>query len=960
MASRERTLIAMKLLVQSQVETDPITRGQDEPRQEAAFGATIPWLALVFFLSVCIRMWFAFVDGHTPLVYACDASEYLRDARGLFQLLNAEDSKQLFIEAFDKLGKALPAQDAENLHNSFAPVKELAIAGPIFPLFILLSYAGFGLPMDPTGWYAPVILQCLLTSLTCALIAWIGAKAWSREVGITAGIVAALYPGFIVNSVRMYSESFSCFWLCVVVALTIPVLEKKGMFHSVSTGFGLAVLQLTRSVMVLVTAIDFLLTLWLSTGKSRIARCAGLLIGMAIVFAPWLLFQQLAFGKCSVIVDRVGHYNLFTGTNVATQGWLSFPYPDGRDIEKKSYVEIVGKQVKESPTRFARLMLDKPLRLFKFPWNDFRTPIGAFGSNLQVIFHQTLFCFAAIGLTLCTLNQANREQLRLRALILLLAALHLVYLMFITVPRYNLTAMPFFILLAAAALVAVFGSITGKLRSAAGATGLSKYSSLALIGSIILAMTVCRIDWIGSLFLPFSLDSRLALILMVTIKATFVSLLFIILYHAASKMTRRGRAAKLIAVLTALIVVPLSALPLRAHGRWYEWMQPGDREIKQQIALPQQKLSVVENRDCYLLVDCHDWKLIGNGGKVFVNGIECKAPQLPLMPLAQNLSEMKSRSAKGREQHYIECEDIYNSLNIAAGGSNLDLRQWFIIPIERSVIRSAISDNHGNLDILIQPGQNLDSGIYGAYQDESTRQCRVPSIARYSWEKAFYGVEEEGGLTDSRYDDKITVSGEQLGEEQSIRELALSRSNPNVRILLSPGPSSAKSSSPPTRVIASVRQPGLKAMLTADSVPQYSQESTWLVSIESNLTTRNSPPRNVPIVAMAAIDSTDAQGRIHRYRSPWTPSSIVSPVGSGAVKFAFPFQPSALPGQISCVSFEFKKGGVASGREHFSVNGPKAGKLQPGSLDRDVIIKETVLSICELPSNPIGQGYEVF
>ncbi|MBX9671243.1 MAG: hypothetical protein K2X93_26885 [Candidatus Obscuribacterales bacterium] len=957
MASQERTLIAMKLLMQSQVETDPATRGQNRPRHEAALGAIFPWLALVFVLSMCVRMWFALVDGHTSIVYACDASEYLRDARGLFQLVNTNDSKELFFSAFDSLGKTLSSQEAEKLHNTFAPVKELAIAGPLFPLFILLSHTCLGLAVNQSGWYAPVIMQCLLTSITTVLIAWIGAKAWSKEAGITAGLIAALYPGFIVNSMRMYSESFSCFWLCLVVALTIPVVERRGMFHSVSTGFALAVLQLTRSVMIMVTAIEFLLTLWLSSGKSRVARCAGLLIGMALVFAPWLLFQQLAFGKCSVIVDRVGHYNLFTGTNVATQGWLAFPYPDGRGIEKRSYAELVGKQIKESPTRFARLMLDKPLRLFKFPWNDFRTPIGPLTNNLQVLFHQAVLAFAAIGLTLCTFNQANRDELRLRGLIVMLAALHLVYLMFITVPRYNLTSMPFFILLAAAGIVAVVSSVSSKSRSTDEMTGLSNKSAQALVGSIILAMSVCRIDWIGALFLPLGLDSRLALILLVSTKAVFVSLLFIILYHAAKRMQRHTRSAKLMTIFTALIVVPLSCLPIRAHGRWYEWSDSSDRDIKQQIAIPQNKLSAVENHDCYLLVDAQDWKLTGNGGKVSINGIECKSPQLPLMPFAQNLNEMKSRSLKGRVQHYLECEDIYNSLNIAAGGSNLDLRQWFIIPIDKSVMRSAIADNKGILSVLIQPAQNTGSGVYGAYQDESKTQCRVPSIARYSWEKAFYGVEEETGFTDSRYDDKITISANGLEQGHSASALPLSRSNPNIRILLTSRVSADASSSPPTPEIAAVQQPGPSVALIGSAVPRYEKDAIWSVELEIRASSTRPGPRNVPVVALAAIDSTDEKGRNHRYRSPWTPSSIVSPVAAGNVRFAFPLQPSALPGKITSISFQLRDGGVASGREHFAVNGP--GRLQPGSL-QELKIEDTKLSIRELPANPIGQGYEVF
>lgn len=79
---------------------------------------------------------------------------------------------------------------------------------------------------------------------------------------------------------------------------------------------------------------------------------------------------------------------------------------------------------------------------------------------------------------------------------------------------------------------------------------------------------------------------------------------------------------------------------------------------------------------------------------------------------------------------------------------------------------------------------------------------------------------------------------------------------------------------------------------------------------------------------------------------------------AGNIRFAFPLQPSALPGKITSISFQLRDGGVASGRDHFAVNGP--GKLQPGYLEKELKIEDTKLSIRELPSNPIGQGYEVF
>ena len=112
----------------------------------------------------------------------------------------------------------------------------------------------------------------------------------------------------------------------------------------------------------------------------------GLAIGFACVALPWLAFQKVAFGDASLIVDRVGHYNFFVGNNTDTQGWLSVPYPDGRGIEEKPLHGISGEEAyQRNPSHWWSLLpVDKPLRLFQFPWNDYRTPIDRLGFKGQV------------------------------------------------------------------------------------------------------------------------------------------------------------------------------------------------------------------------------------------------------------------------------------------------------------------------------------------------------------------------------------------------------------------------------------------------------------------------------------------------------------------------------------------------------------------------------------------------
>ena len=75
-------------------------------------------------------------------------------------------------------------------------------SGPIFPLFLLSTYAVAGRPFDSKNWFPPLAAQSLLAALSCVLIAATASLGWNRSVGMVSGILAALYPGFIVNSVE--------------------------------------------------------------------------------------------------------------------------------------------------------------------------------------------------------------------------------------------------------------------------------------------------------------------------------------------------------------------------------------------------------------------------------------------------------------------------------------------------------------------------------------------------------------------------------------------------------------------------------------------------------------------------------------------------------------------------------------------------------------------------------------
>ena len=90
--------------------------------------------------------------------------------------------------------------------------------------------------------------QCILSAIAAVLVAATAERAYTRQAALIAGIIFAFYPGFIVNTGRLYSESFGVFLFACVLYLAVRGFERRNSLkHLFWLGFALVCLQLTRS-----------------------------------------------------------------------------------------------------------------------------------------------------------------------------------------------------------------------------------------------------------------------------------------------------------------------------------------------------------------------------------------------------------------------------------------------------------------------------------------------------------------------------------------------------------------------------------------------------------------------------------------------------------------------------------------------------------------------------------------
>ncbi|CAN5481218.1 hypothetical protein BH10CYA1_BH10CYA1_56950 [soil metagenome] len=915
-------------MMPAETETGVEYRRTEEPPTNASSLRSGLILAAIFGSALAIRLWFNFAADHANCAGCCDASEYVRNAAALSSMLGMPQDfwNKFFACAF---GSASPA-DFESVRSAMSGLKEVYQAGPVFPIFLTISFsaAGFLFTDNPLG--APVLVQSILSAVACCLIADFTSKAWTRTVGSTAGFIAAVYPGFIINSGRLYTESFATFLVCVLLALVVRGFfsSKNVIARAIAIGLLSACLQLTRSILVISSICMIPILYAQQRSAAWKSGIAALLLGFACVAVPWVSFQHVAFDKGGIVVDRVGNYNLFIGSNTQTQGWLTFPYPDGAGIEKKSLPNLLGESFKTSPSRFIRLMLDKPARLFQMPWNDFRTTIGAFDVGAQSLLHQFLLLFAGLGLLLSLFTAPSKAsptqgQLYSRLLLIGFAAIHLVYALFITVPRYAITAMPCVIAFSAAGIVALLALLADPKTRRLSAALL--VATLALWGVLHNSLVQTLMDS-GILS-----NAVVALGVQSAVKLCLLSICFVILFAVLKDTSGYRRIARVATVGFFLMAIPFVVLPSRAAGRWYEWQRPfGDKPVTQTLNIP----AHLGNQQTYLMIDADGVNSLASA-EVSVNGKKLTGPIIPGLAVAQDYSILQ-HVANGKVNW--EGENIFNFMTKPADLSNSELRQWFLIPVPSQVTASA----NGSLTVTVSKPAGPDTGaIYGSYNHG--KELSIPSATTYSWEKAFYGVENSHGLTDPRLDESIALPSTIASVEPNIRLLVPSTQGGSVSLLkrvpVKPFELSAQSTSKPFTILA---------------MPAYSKNDLWIVRTCGLIKAKNGtarPTMNLHADCMQVGKPADRAGLEASasplyYQSPWTPNFISTSTEWRCFEISAPIAPGQLPGGIKHLQGEFV----------FDVPKWKTAHFMPTDA---VQLKDLHIDIIKLPGNPLARGFSI-
>lgn len=210
------------------------------------------------------------------------------------------------------------------LHSFMPPLYTLLLAGVM--RVTPASYAGLALKM----------IQAVLSSLSVALVYFIGTLSFDSATAIWAALAMTLYPVNLVVVTQPTITAVNIFLICLLIWVLLRVREDSSWAWIAASGFVWGLNVLNRP---LVLAFGLGIGLWCFLVRRQLRRnwlllAGGITAAMLITIAPWTL-RNLSIHHALVPVSTNGGFTFWNGNNPFTTG-------SGFDVHRAQAEDYVG------------------------------------------------------------------------------------------------------------------------------------------------------------------------------------------------------------------------------------------------------------------------------------------------------------------------------------------------------------------------------------------------------------------------------------------------------------------------------------------------------------------------------------------------------------------------------------------------------------------------------------------
>lgn len=315
---------------------------------------------------------------------------------------------------------------------------------PIYPYFLAGLFKLFGVYSNAAGWIA-LAVNSIFSALTCAVLYLIGEELFSTTVALWTAWIWAFSPYAIYWPVRFaWETSFATFLLSLVFLIALRLERDNRLSSWLWFAFCWALIALSNPS--LLSFLPFC-GIWVlfrqsraGTMKLHYAVLSGILFIACIT--PWLVRNELVFGKFVFIRDNAGA-ELRLGNGPGADGqWMSWLHPSKDPVELKryrslgelAYVQVRKQEALQWISQNRALFAANTLKRFFFFWFGTPRPIDSILADLgRDLFFSLNSILAIFGLAV-----ALRRKLRGAMLFFwMFLSIPMIYYFTFTHPRYR-------------------------------------------------------------------------------------------------------------------------------------------------------------------------------------------------------------------------------------------------------------------------------------------------------------------------------------------------------------------------------------------------------------------------------------------------------------------------------------------------------------------------------------------
>ena len=180
-----------------------------------------------------------------------------------------------------------------------------ATSPPLLPWITSLLYRAIG-----HHYFAAVVMQCVIGSLAPGLLAVFGTAMFGSAVGRLAAWLAAIHPLLVFISGYLLTETLFLTTLLLALVLSVDWVKTPRPARAVGAGFAWGIANLARPTALLLPLALFVWA-WVPLGltlsaRERMRQMVMLLLGMALVIAPWTLRNAIVLHVFVPVAARSG------------------------------------------------------------------------------------------------------------------------------------------------------------------------------------------------------------------------------------------------------------------------------------------------------------------------------------------------------------------------------------------------------------------------------------------------------------------------------------------------------------------------------------------------------------------------------------------------------------------------------------------------------------------------------